>query len=892
MRGHRCRRTVVFLALILVGWPAAALAGQTGKIVGKVTDAQTGAPLPYVNVVIEGTTMGAASDLQGDFLILNVPPGLYRLSARMVGYKKMTVENVRVFVDRTTRVNFKLTPTAVELGKSVVVVAEQPLIQKDLTATASSVSAAEISNMPVESFQDVLELQAGIVKDSRGALHIRGGRANEIGFMVDGVSVTDPFNGEMAVDINQAAIQEMKVISGTFNAEYGKVMSGIVEVVTKDPGSRVKLGGTFYLGDYLSAHKDLFYNIGTVRPGDISNLQAYFSGPAPVFSKKLGLYLSLRRYYNDGWLYGQRRFNPTDSSNFQSPKEIYLEQTGDNHPVPMNYRLQYYVNAKWVFRFAPSLKLTYNFLGDLSRYRTYNHLFKYNPDGDVTDHKSGFMHILSWNHMISPSTFYTLKLSHYVFRFRSSVYDDPRDPRYANPQLLINREDAFSFLTGGTSMNFFKRGTAVNLVKFDLTSQVTKLHQVKFGLEYKQNRLHLNNGLAYYRGVPGGGVFSAEAFFNQGRYTKKPVEFSAYVQDKIELTNMTLNLGLRYDYFNSNGRVPVDLRDPSGQLRHKEGAYKKASPKNQVSPRIGIAFPISATAVFHTSYGHFFQIPSYEYLYVNPRFAVAPGGLRTLMGNADLKPQSTVIYEIGYQQELFGQASIDVTGYYKDVRNLLGTRIYETYVLGDRYARYENRDYGNIRGITFSFYKRPGADHLSLSLNYTYQIAEGNASDPNHEFYNQQSNPPKKSNIQVVPLNWDQRHTVNLSLTYRNPRGFGLGIIGQFQSGLPYTPAVQSQETTFENSGRKPFNYTVDLRLFREFRFGRMRYNVFLKVYNLFDRKNELQVYSDTGRAGYSLVSHYIGQRREDVNTLAEWLKRPDFYSKPRRVLIGLDVEL
>ena len=892
MRGHRYRNTAALLLFILMSWLTAAFGGQTGKIVGKVVDATNGAPLPYANIVIDGTTMGAASDMQGEFIIINVPPGVYKISAMMVGYRKMTVENVRVFVDRTTHVNFRLTPTTINLGKSVVVVAEEPLVQKDLTATAASVSASEIEKMPVESFQDILQLQAGIVKDSQGALHVRGGRANEIGFMVDGVSVTDPFNGSMAVDINQEAIQEMKVISGTFNAEYGKVMSGIVEVVTKDPENRVTVGGSFYAGDYISTHKDLFYNIDRVRPQDIHNLQAYYSGPVPLLSKKLGLYLSLRRYYNDGWLYGQRRFNPTDSSNFQSPKEIYMEQTGDNRPVPMNYRLQYYANAKLVFRIKPSMKLTYNLLGDFSRYRNYNHLFKYNPDGDVTNWKTGFTQILNWNHMISPSTFYTLKLSQYTFRFQSSVFKDPRDPRYANPQLLQNREDAFSFLTGGTSMTFFKRSTTVALVKFDLTSQVTKVHQVKTGIEYKQNRLHLDNGLAYYKGVPGGGVFSAAAFFNQGRYTKRPVEFSAYIQDKIELTNMTLNLGVRYDYFNSNGKVPIDLRDPSATLRPGQSGYKKASPKNQISPRIGIAFPISATAVFHTSYGHFFQIPSYEYLYVNPRFAVAPGGLHTLMGNADLKPQSTVIYEIGYQQELFGQASIDVTGYYKDVRNLLGTRIYETYVLGDRYARYENRDYGNIRGITFSFYKRPTADHLSLSLNYTYQIAEGNASDPNHEFYNQQSDPPKKSNIQVVPLNWDQRHTVNLSLTYHDPRTIGLGLIGQFQSGLPYTPAIQSQETTFENSGRKPFNYTVDLRLFKEFRFGRVRYNVFLKVYNLFDRKNELEVYSDTGRAGYSLVSHYIGQRREDVNTLAEWLKRPDFYSEPRRVLIGVDVEM
>ena len=387
-------------------------------------------------------------------------------------------------------------------------------------------------------------------------------------------------------------------------------------------------------------------------------------------------------------------------------------------------------------------------------------------------------------------------------------------------------------------------------------------------------------------------MFSADAFFNTGEYTHQPKEIAAYVQDKIELNNMTVNVGLRYDYFNSNGLIPNDLRDPANNIKPGDNAYQKADPKHQFSPRIGIACPLSASGVVHISYGHFFQIPPFEYLYMNPRFAVAPGGLNTLMGNADLNPQSTVIYEVGFQQELFDQIGIDITGYYKDARNLLGTKIYETYILGDRYARYDNLDYGNIRGVTLSVNKRPTAsDHLTISFDYTFQIAEGNASDPNHEFYNNQSYPPKKSNIQVVPLNWDQRHTVNFSVSYHNPQFIGIGLIGQFQSGLPYTPAIQSTETTFENSGRKPFNYNIDLRLFKQFRLGNVTYHFFIKVYNLFDRKNEINVYTDTGRAGYSLISHYIGERREYVNTLDEWLTRPDFYSEPRKVLMGFDVE-
>jgi len=881
-------RCYVFLACLAGG---ALFAGQTGKITGKVVDASTGEPLPGANVVLRGTQMGAAADIDGDYIILNVRPGTYALVASMIGYRPMTVTGVRVSVDRTTRVDFRLEQQAIDLGHEIVVEAHQPLVQRDLTATAASVSAEEISALPVENVQEILQLQAGVVTDSRGELHIRGGRASEINYLIDGVSVTDPFTGKMAVAVDQSSIQELKVISGTFNAEYGQVMSGIVEVVTKDPEDRFHFGGTFYVGDYASKHKDLFYNIEQITPTDIYNTRLYLTGPVPGVSKVLSYYLSFRRYYNEGWLYGQRRFNPSDSSSFD-PKAVYIEQTGDGRPVPMNYRRETYANIKLFARLTPGLRLRYSLLGHAYRYRNYNHLYKYNPDGDVTNRERGYTHMLELNHVLSPRTFYTLKLGWYTYRFKSYLYEDPHDPRYVNPVLLRNRQDAFSFLTGGTNMNHYYRTTTVTSARFDITSQVTKLHQVKAGIEFKKDHIWVNSFEAYYKGLPGGGIFDPTAYFARGSHSHDPVEAAAYVQDKIELRSMTLNLGIRYDYFHSRGKIPVDLRDPSNIYRPREKPYRKAEAKHQLSPRVGIAFPITENGVIHVSYGHFFQIPPYKYLYMNPRFAVAPGGLHTLMGNANLNPQSTVIYEVGLQQSFMDILGIDVTGYYKDARNLLGTRIYETYALGDRYARYENRDYGNIRGITVSVNKRPtSTDHLTLSLDYTFQIAEGNASDPNHEFYNKQSTPPKKSNIQVVPLDWDQRHTINLSVSYDVPRTFSIGLIGQFQSGLPYTPAIQSLETTFENSGRKPFNYTLDLRAARYFRVGRGMLQLFLKVYNLLDRKNEINVYPDTGRAGYSLVSHYVIERRNDVNTLEEWLKRPDYYGEPRKIMVGIQLD-
>jgi hypothetical protein len=208
--------------------------------------------------------------------------------------------------------------------------------------------------------------------------------------------------------------------------------------------------------------------------------------------------------------------------------------------------------------------------------------------------------------------------------------------------------------------------------------------------------------------------------------------------------------------------------------------------------------------------------------------------------------------------------------------------------MGDRYARYINRDYGNVRGITFSLKTRP-IGLFSAFFDYTYQVTEGNASDPNAVFYDQQSEPPRESEIQVVSLDWDQTHTINFTLTIGRSDIWGISIIGRYGSGFPYTPEYQNIRLGFENSERKPETYSADLKAHRDFSLFNRIFSANILVNNLFDRKNEKDVYLDTGRAGYSLISHYTSEVK-GPNTLEDFLNRPDFYSEPRKVLLGLSV--
>ena len=141
----------------------------------RVYDKETGDPLVGVNVIIEGTTMGAATGIKGEYFIVNVPVGTYVVKASMIGYTPMKFENVRVSIDLTTRIDFQLSSTILDMGEAVVVTAERPLIQVDATSSHAYVTAEEMEGMPVDQFQEVLAIQAGVVTDASGNLHIRGG---------------------------------------------------------------------------------------------------------------------------------------------------------------------------------------------------------------------------------------------------------------------------------------------------------------------------------------------------------------------------------------------------------------------------------------------------------------------------------------------------------------------------------------------------------------------------------------------------------------------------------------------------------------------------------------------------------------------------------------------
>ena len=316
-------KLLAFLVLV----SSISFAGTTGKITGKVVDQETGEPVVGANVVVEGTYLGAAADLDGFYSISNVPPGTYRLVVSAVGYQKTIIENVLVKIDLTTRVDVKLSSSVVQLNQEVVVTSQRPMVQKDLTSTSVTISSDDIRMMPVESIGQIVNLQAGVIDG-----HFRGGRSNDVAYLIDGVAVTDPFNGGFTVEVENSSIRQMEVITGTFNAEYGQALSGVVNIVTEGGSDKFRATFTSYAGNFITSHTDIFRNLDKADRIAQKNFQLTLSGPIRPINN-LYFFVTGRYFDNIGHLYGKRVYNVTDDIPFfpnPMDKTVWIPRnTGD-----------------------------------------------------------------------------------------------------------------------------------------------------------------------------------------------------------------------------------------------------------------------------------------------------------------------------------------------------------------------------------------------------------------------------------------------------------------------------------------------------------------------------------------------------------------------------------
>ncbi|MEM1270602.1 MAG: TonB-dependent receptor, partial [Bacteroidota bacterium] len=652
-------------------------------------------------------------------------------------------------------------------------------------------------------------------------------------------------------------------------------------------------------------------------------LEGTLSGPVP-FANGVRYFLSARRDMDEGSIFGTRLFAPNDSANFNGAfpyweiqgrpfweylpiddplvSQLGLDISGEfnrplpNEIVPLNPREALNVLGKLSYRPFTGAKVEYSFLYDFSKFKPATFAYRFNPDGIGTRRERGYNHGLTWTQTLGDRAFYTFRGSYAQNRFRSFRFEDPTDPRYVKDLAGIGegRVVGFpgsNFLFGGNEKGHIDEESRSVRLKLDYTQQIGATHEVKTGVELNLHSLDRENFVVLFDGnqfleptVPPLDSPSHDKYEDQ-----RVTEVSAYLQDKLEFDDFIVNAGLRYEYFNPNGEYFPNLLDPFGER-------VEAEVKQLVLPRIGLSFPITETGIIHLSYGHFAQMPRLRNLYRNPEFEF-PVGQSPLFGNTNMRPERTVQYEIGLQQQIGDLMAFDVTGYFKDIRDYLAQQTvrFSTIAGEDVYRIYLNRDYANVKGMTFALTRRRARGGLlSAGIDYTFQIAEGNNDDPNAFFFNFLSG--RENEFELIPLDFDQQHVLSGTVTLSRPNNFGFSLIGQFATGYPYTPLLIDQKIDqLPNAGRKPTQTRLDAHLYKEVSVAGLRGRVFAKVFNVLDRLNERFVFDDTGRATYSLNGQrgihaawepYYGL--PGIQDLDTYNSRPNFFSTPREIQLGV----
>ncbi|NOX89477.1 MAG: TonB-dependent receptor plug domain-containing protein, partial [Calditrichaeota bacterium] len=418
----------VLILLFALAMPILVFAQSSGKIVGVVKDKETGEPLAGVNVVLQNTMLGATTDIDGYYVILNVPVGTYNIEASYVGYRKVVVQNIRVSASTTTERNFELEPTTLELGEVVLVTAERPLVEKNVTQSVSKVTGEELDVIPVRGAQAILALQASVVVQD-GNIHIRGGRTEDNGYYLDGAPTINPMNRQNAVHVIQEAIEEYQVLTGGYTAEFGDANAGIIRTELKTGGPEYHFSIDGQTDKFASKGKK-FLNTYSYREHIIS---ATISGP---IMKNLRFFLAYENQdvgdaaqrFSKGYKFfygeGGNLNNPLVDANPSNPRNN--PQSPNFHPDTLS-AISYpdgFTPNNWYNRHSINSTLLWdmqNFKIRLSGVYSYNKSFSVDyPMRNVFNtreqpyYTNNLLLSGKFTQVLNPKTYYDLTLSYYL----------------------------------------------------------------------------------------------------------------------------------------------------------------------------------------------------------------------------------------------------------------------------------------------------------------------------------------------------------------------------------------------------------------------------------------------------------------------------------------------
>ena len=879
-------------SILLLSFLTLINAQGSGTLTGVINEASNGSGLPGVNVMVKGTYYGAASDLEGRYRIDNISPGSYDIEVSMIGYKIILKTGVTIGADETIDLDFNMEETVLSFGEDVVVMGKKPLFDVDETSSIARVRREDIEAKVVSSVEDILSEQIGVTTQD-GEIHIRGGRIDESIFVVDGFSVKDPLSGYSGnLFVNADAIEELEIVTGGYNAEYGQAMSGVVNIKLKEGRDHyegtVKYSSDRLLSDNFNSDRiefnlggpDLIFQtlptvIGFDLPGRFS---FFFNGYGKMYDGNLPVASRLypHRYWKSSII--------SDSKADDIMSKLAGRENNDWHLL---YKLTWELTSKKKLSASYDASMNINqgyfmpraFSSTYFPYRYMNILDNYN-----TITRDTRLFNLNWTHTLSTSSFYEITVGKFTTMEHSAVqdlhwsdYQQRLDLEPINYNLDDTNLDGNIQITYGDE--FYDTGFAPEW--YDLSSENTRFdidwtvhtksgHKVKTGFEHTITEIQVLDIDEPWSGSSGFGA-------NYDYYNAKTYFGAFYLQDRIIFEGMTLNLGLRTDYWIPGRYVEDAISDTSNIIITDkarkifdeetfnfpwfEEPYKM---KARLSPRFGISHPITDNDVLYFYYGHFSQLPTFQYVYA--KINSKAQSTYQVFGNPNLNPKTTVQYELGVKHRFSEDQVLELKAYWKDMFD------YETSQTirpsNPKYAHlsfnmYFNADYARSRGVE-AILKSRLFKNWYIDLNFNYSIVTGKSSSPMDNLLvqaGQLSEKPLGENY----MSWDRPLHFFANLSYSHPSNWGVSARLEYESGRRYTRSIQDTviyvgDRPYYEGPReddRPYAYVseipsrnVDLKFYKTFKVGNFKLKSYLEVENLTNEMIPRRINPYTGQ-GY-----------------------------------------
>ena len=832
MRANRVRPLPLFLSmLIVIAVVVPAAIGQEADappppeaqasslapamIKGRVVDAESGEVLPYTNVYIAGSRIGTIALQDGQFWLSGLRPGTYTVRASYISYG-LGSETITVAAGEVAEIEFLLDVEAIYTDP-ILVTAERRLIEVELTGSAHRMTSEQMEAMPLDNLVEMIAHQPGVTLQDN-EIHIRGGRADDTQFIVDGISVNDPLaGGGYGYSIDPSIINEIEVLTGGFNAEYGQAVSGIVNVSTKEGGDRwsgkvnwkrdnflgresgfgpsfvAALAGaplSMALGEEAAVQTEPDYHdisrYGRAQNIDVVKLS--LSGPDPLSDilDAVGLGLPGTQYLllsgsmdvRDGYL-------PIYSRTKQLETPLYdLDFLSPRQQNDWNGLL------KWTWNIDPRHKINFNASRQLAVSQGftlpgegYARPMMDNLDNSLVFTNENILNQLYYRWVIGEKDFFELSLGRNFSRMHANLIgndDYTTYPGYDNPT-------SPSALASGSSDRWHDHYSESWTLKSSYAWVASETNQFKTGFDLSFTEMQLID-LKTNLSLPPSGKLA----FNEDIFKVHPVVGAAYFQDTVNYRGMVVNAGLRLDAWAPGREVEAVMDRNDDYLfvtpEMKEEFYDETvefwlrSWKLRLSPRLGVSFPVTEKDKFFFNYGHFSQWPRYAYVY--PQLTATTASEIQLLGNPNLDPKVTVEYEAGIQHEFPGLWSVGVTFFNRDIYDYAKSVRMNTVDIGAdetpdpndegtetiEPVRYFNGDSARSLGIELTVIKRT-TGYLSGSASLELSSSTGTNSKADQGYleavYGDGSSAGTSlTGLQRSPLLWDKPWRVSINLDF------------------------------------------------------------------------------------------------------------------------------